>query len=112
MAARKSTTQQFEEALEKKRAKSERYVLKLFVAGASPRSVQAIDNVKRLCDKLLPGRYDLEVIDVYEQPGLVVGDQIVAAPTLIKKLPEPVRRLLGDCSNEAKVLVGLGLTVD
>ncbi len=109
MATRKSTTQQFEEARAKKRAKSDRYVLKLFVAGASPKSLRAIENIKRLCDDRLPGRYELEIIDVYNQPRLVVGDQIVAAPTLIKKLPAPIRKLIGDFSNEAQVLLGLDI---
>ncbi len=109
MPARKSTTKQFEELLERKRKKCDRYILKLFVAGATPKSLKAIENIKRMCDEYLPGRYELEVIDVYQQPGLIVGEQIVAAPTLIKKLPEPIRRLVGDFSNEAKVLLGLDL---
>jgi circadian clock protein KaiB len=107
MPGRKSATKQFEELLRKKR--SCKYVLKLFVAGASPRSLRAIENIKRMCEERLPARYELEVIDVYQQPGLVVGEQIVAAPTLLKKLPEPMRRLVGDFSNEAKVLLGLDI---
>ncbi len=110
MPRRKSATERFEEQLRKQ--KSERYALKLFVAGATPKSLRAIESIKRICEESLPGRYELEVIDVYQQPGLVVGDQIVAAPTLIKKLPEPIRRLVGDFSNEAKVLLGLDIEGD
>ncbi len=107
MPRRKSTTQQFEELLKKPRAQN--YVLKLFVSGATPKSMRAIENIKRLCEECLHGAYELEVIDVYQQPGLVVAEQVLAAPTLVRKLPLPVHRLIGDLSNEAKVLIGLGL---
>jgi circadian clock protein KaiB len=110
MPRRKSATRRFEDLL--RRHKSDKYVLKLFVAGASPKSLRAIEEIKRVCEEHLSGRYELEVIDVYQQPGLVVGEQIVAAPTLLKKLPEPMRRLVGDFSNEAKVLLGLDLSED
>jgi circadian clock protein KaiB len=91
-------------------AESERYILRLYVAGMKPRSAHAIENIRAICLEHLEGRYELQVIDVYQQPELAKGEQIVAAPTLIKKLPLPLRRIIGDMSNEEKVLVGLGLT--
>jgi circadian clock protein KaiB len=85
------------------------YVLRLFVAGQTPRSVHAITNIKRICEDHLKGRYELEVIDLYQQPQLARGEQIIAVPTLVKKLPLPLRRLIGDMSNTSRVLVGLDL---
>ena len=87
----------------------ERYELKLYVTGTSPRSGQAIANVRTLCEEYLVGHYDLEVIDIYQQPGVAVSEQIVAAPTLIKKLPAPTRRLIGNLSDREKILVGLNI---
>ena len=87
----------------------ERYILRLYVAGLTTRSSRAVSNLKDICDKYLEGRYDLDVIDIYQQPGLTRGEQIVAAPTLIKKLPLPIRRIIGDMSNRDRVLVGLDL---
>jgi len=86
-----------------------RYVLRLYVAGLTPRSTASIQSVKQLCEDFLKGRYDLEVIDIYREPMLVKDEQIIAAPTLIKKLPLPLRRLIGDMADEKKVLVGLDL---
>ncbi len=86
-----------------------RYVLRLFITGATPQSVRAIANVKQICEQYLPGRYELEVIDLYQQPQLAQGEQIVAVPTLIKKLPLPLRRIVGDMSQTERVLVGLDL---
>jgi circadian clock protein KaiB len=86
-----------------------RYVLKLYVTGQTLRSTQAVENLRAICDEYLGGRYDLEVIDIYQQPALLAGEQIIAAPTLVKKLPLPVRRLVGDMSNRRRVLVGLDL---
>jgi circadian clock protein KaiB len=91
------------------RTATARYVLRLYVAGATPRSLRAVENVKRTCDEHLAGRYDLEVIDLYERPTLAIGEQILAAPTLVKKLPAPLRRIIGDMSNEDRLLVGLDL---
>jgi circadian clock protein KaiB len=88
---------------------TERYVLKLYVTGKTPRSTQAVANLRAICDEYLEDRYDLEVIDIYQQPALLAGEQIVAAPTLVKKLPLPMRRLVGDMSNRGRVLVGLDL---
>ena len=87
----------------------ERYILKLYVAGMTARSTRAVENVRTFCEKHLEGRYDLQVIDVYQQPELARTEQLIAAPTLIKKLPAPLRRLIGDMSNEERILVGLDL---
>src|SRR5690348_14355985 len=86
-----------------------RYVLRLYVTGKTPRSTQAVQNLRAICDEYLEGRYDLEVIDIYQQPALLAGEQIIAAPTLVKKFPPPTRRLVGDMSNRRRVLVGLDL---
>ena len=103
----KTSTEEFEKAAaERNRAK---YVLRLYVAGMTPKSTQAIANVKRICNEHLSGRYELEVIDIYQQPKLAKGEQIIAAPTLIKKLPLPLRRLIGDMSNTERFLVGIDL---
>ena len=88
---------------------SERYILRLFVTGMTSRSSRAVSNLRAICDEYLEGRYDLEVIDIYQQPVLTKGEQIVAAPTLIKKLPLPMRRIIGDMSNREHVLHGLDL---
>jgi len=85
------------------------YLLRLYVTGTTRRSARAIQNIKMICEEQLQGRYDLEVIDIYQQPSLAQGEQIVAVPTLIKKLPLPVRRLIGDLSDENHVLLGLDL---
>ena len=87
----------------------ERYVLRLYVTGMTPRSARAVRNLQVICDQHLAGRYDLEVIDIYQQPILTKGEQIIAAPTLIKKLPLPMRRIIGDMSNHERVLLGLDL---
>jgi circadian clock protein KaiB len=88
---------------------AERYVLRLYVTGMTPRSARAVKNLRAICDEHLEGRYDLEVIDIYQQPVLAKGEQIVAAPTLIKKLPLPMRRIIGDMSNRERVLLALHL---
>ena len=87
----------------------EHYVLRLFVTGTTPQSALAILNIKAVCEKNLKGRYDLEVIDIYQQPELANSEQIIAAPTLIKMLPQPLRKLIGNLSDTERVLVGLGL---
>jgi circadian clock protein KaiB len=89
--------------------KDDRYVLRLYITGMTRRSMQAIANLKAVCEEYLIGRYDLEVIDIYQQPLLAKGDQIVATPTLIKELPVPVRRMVGDLSQQERVLVGLDI---
>ena len=88
---------------------SDYYVLRLYIAGMTPRAGRAIEHVRALCEAHLTGRYDLQVIDVYQQPSLAKGEQIIAAPTLIKKLPLPLRRIIGDMSNHDRLLVGLDL---
>jgi|ERR1043166_2275605 circadian clock protein KaiB len=86
-----------------------RYVLRLYVTGATARSTRAILNLKRICEEHLRDQYELEVIDVYQQPTLAKGEQIIATPTLVKKLPMPLRRFIGDMSDADKVLLGLDL---
>ncbi len=84
-----------------------KYVLRLYISGATSRSEEAIRNIRRICEEELKGRYDLEVIDIYQQPELARKEQIIGAPTLIRKLPLPLRKLVGDMSNREKVIVGL-----
>jgi circadian clock protein KaiB len=86
-----------------------KYVLRLYVTGMTPKSTQAISNVQKLCEKFLEGRYELEVIDIYQQPKLAKGEQIIATPTLIKKLPLPLRKLIGDMSDTQRFLLGIDL---
>jgi circadian clock protein KaiB len=90
-------------------AKLSKFLLKLYVAGATPRAVAAIENLRRICEKDLKGRYELEVIDVLKNPELAEQDKILATPTLIKQLPPPLRRVIGDLSDAEKVLLGLEL---
>lgn len=87
----------------------EKYVLRLYVTGMTPRSTRAIAQIKAICEEYLMGRYELEIVDIYQQPILTKGEQIIATPTLIKKLPLPLRRLVGDLSNKQRVLLGLDL---
>jgi circadian clock protein KaiB len=91
------------------RPKQAKYLLRLYVTGTTGKSVRAIQNVRRICEEHLRGLYDLEVVDIYKNLPLARGDQIIAAPTLIKRLPEPLRRLIGDMSDEQRVLVGLDI---
>jgi circadian clock protein KaiB len=86
-----------------------KYVLRLYVSGSTLKSALAVENIKRICEQHLKNRYDLEVIDIYQQPNLARDEQIVAVPTLIKRLPPPQRRLIGDLSNLKRVLFGLDL---
>lgn len=90
-------------------AESNHYILRLYVAGQSPKSVNAIANMKKICEENLHGRYELDVIDLYQQPQLAQGEQIIAVPTLIRRLPPPLRRIIGDMSNTERVLVGLDI---
>ena len=87
----------------------EEYSLRLYVAGQTPKSIQAFANLKKICDEHLQGRYRIEVIDLLENPQLAKGDQILAIPTLVRKLPEPLRKIIGDLSDTERVLVGLDL---
>jgi circadian clock protein KaiB len=86
------------------------YILKLFISGASPNSIQAINNLKAICEKFLKANYRLEIIDVHQDAALAKNEQIVALPLLIKKFPLPERKLIGNMSNTKKVLIGLGLS--
>jgi circadian clock protein KaiB len=89
---------------------SGRYVLRLFVTGTTSRSQRAIANMRKICEQELAGEYDLEIIDIYEKPEATKELQVVATPTLVKVLPEPLRRIIGDLSDREKVLAGLNLT--
>ena len=105
----RDSTREFERS--RGNPQEEHYALRLYVTGTTPKSVRAIANVKKICDEYLKGRYELEVIDLYQQPQLAQGEQIIAAPTLIKKLPLPLRRIIGDMSKSERVLVGLDLHI-
>ena len=87
------------------------YSLRLYVAGQTPKSVLALKNLKQICDEHLQGRYAIEVIDLMQNPQLARGDQILAVPTLVRRLPEPIKKIIGDLSNTERVLVGLDLRV-
>lgn len=102
------TTKAFENAIADRKP-AQRYVLRLYVTGNTIRSVRAIQNIRSICDERLPGMYELEVIDIYQRPGEIAADQIVVTPTLVKVLPPPLRRIIGDLSNVDRVLVGLDL---
>jgi circadian clock protein KaiB len=97
--------------MEKDKKRKTEYVLRLFISGASPNSVKAIDNLTRICEAHIRNNYSLEVIDVYQQADLAEKEQIIALPMLIKKFPLPLRKLLGDMSDTEKVLRGLGVYV-
>lgn len=86
-----------------------RYVLRLYVTGVTPHSTHAIVNIRKICEEHLQGRYELEVVDICQHPALAEGEQIIAAPTLIKKLPLPLRRFIGDMSQTERILLGLDL---
>jgi len=101
------STDEFESAIAV--STREKYILRLYIAGMTPKSQRAITNIKKICEEFLKGQYNLEVIDLYQTPQLAKGDQIIAAPTLIKKLPLPLRRIIGDMSGTEQVLVGLDL---
>ena len=87
----------------------EKYVLRLYIAGTTSRSARAVANIRQICEDTLAGRYDLEVVDIYQKPALAKGEQIVAVPTLVKKLPLPLRRFIGDLSDTERMLVGMDL---
>jgi circadian clock protein KaiB len=104
MTERKKTTDAAAEA-----AEDQMWNLRLYVAGRTPKSVAAFVNLKRICEEHLQGRYQVEVIDLVEQPQLAKGDQILAVPTLVRRLPPPLKKIIGDLSNKERVLVGLDL---
>ena len=104
----RDATEAFEVALKRAALRRARYILRLYVTGSSARSLKAVHNLKKICEEHLPD-YDLEVIDIYKNPDLARQEQIIAAPTLVKKLPEPLRKFVGDLSNTKKILIGLDL---
>jgi circadian clock protein KaiB len=106
--ANHNSVAEFEKALIKP-AENEHYVLRLYVTGMTPRSSEAFATIKSICEEHLQGRYELEVIDIYKHPSLARDEQIVAVPTLVKKLPAPLRRLIGNLSARERVLLGLDL---
>jgi circadian clock protein KaiB len=89
-----------------------RYILRLYITGQTPRSLQSVENLRALCDKYLLGQFYLEIIDIYQQPAMAKEGQIIAAPTLIKSMPLPLRRLVGDFSDKDRVILGLDLMVE
>jgi circadian clock protein KaiB len=104
---KEDVTAEYETALEK--MKTDRYVLRLYIAGNNFRSQTAVENVKKICEEYLKGRYELEVIDIYQDRNKNLVDLVLAAPTLIKRLPLPLRRVIGDMTRKEKVLIGLDL---
>ena len=92
-----------------KPAKAMQYDLRLYVAGQTPRSLQALSNLKRICEEHLAGQYRIQIIDLLQKPELAAGDQILAIPTLVRKIPKPARKIIGDLSNVERVLIGLDL---
>lgn len=102
-----NSTEAFEQALLEKDHEHDHYILRLYVAGLTPNSQRAIDNVQNICETYLLGRYELEIIDIYQQPIFAKEGQIVAAPTLVRELPLPLRKFIGDLSQTDKILAGL-----
>lgn len=101
------STEKFEKALNE--ARESKLLLRLYVAGNTAKSARAISNIHEICEQHLKGRYQLEVIDIYQQPALAKGQQIIATPTLIKLLPPPLRRVIGDLTKTERILIGLDL---
>ncbi len=101
------TKKQKKPAVRKPTVKAEQILLRLYITGTTPQSQRALANIKRICDEHLEGAYELQVVDIYQSPQLAKDEQIIAAPTLVKVLPSPLRRLIGDLSDEQKVLLGL-----
>lgn len=91
------------------RRRHQQYLLRLYISGMTTRSTLALRNIRKICEEHLAGRYDLEIIDLYEQPRLAEGEQIIAVPTLIRRLPQPLRRFIGDMSDTERILVGMDL---
>lgn len=105
----RNATEAFEDALNRTALGRAKYILRLYVTGSSARSLKAVYNLKKLCEEHLPDDYDLEIIDIYKNPEAARDEQIIAAPTLVRKLPEPLRKFVGDLSNTNKILVGLDI---
>ena len=102
---------EFERATWSAAAAGQTYELRLYVAGQTPKSILALVNLRQICEEHLQGRYEIEVIDLVQNPQLAQGDQILALPTLVRRLPEPIKKIIGDLSNTERVLVGLDLRV-
>ena len=105
MGSKKNPRKALEQA--EKEQENRKYVLRLYVSGLTPRSTSAIENIRKICDEHLAGRFDLEVVDIFQQPDAARQEQIIAAPTLIKKLQLPLRKFIGDLSDTERILVGL-----
>ncbi len=105
---RENSYAEFEEASKSKR--KEQYVLRLYISGMTSRSLRAIENLKKICDRSLQGCYNLEVIDISQHPDAVSKEDVIATPTLIKELPKPIRRIIGDLTDTEKILVALNLS--
>jgi circadian clock protein KaiB len=105
----RNTTEVFEEALKRSPLRRAKYILRLYVSGSSARSLKAVQNLKKICEEYFPNDYDLEVIDIYKDPAAAREEQIIAAPTLVKRLPSPLRKFIGDLSNTEKILMGLDI---
>lgn len=106
----RNATEAFEDALKRAPLKRAKYIFRLYVSGSSTRSLRAIYNLRKLCEEYLQDDYELEVIDIYKNPDAAREEQIIAAPTLVKQLPQPLRRFIGDLSNTKKLLVGLDVS--
>jgi len=105
----RNATEAFEDALKRAPLRRAKYIFRLYVSGSSTRSLRAVYNLRKLCEEYLQDDYDLEVIDIYKNPDAAREEQIIAAPTLVKQLPQPLRRFIGDLSNTKKLLVGLDI---
>lgn len=108
-AVKNKTTKQLRSAIRPNKPKTDKWQLRLYIAGNTPKSLAALTNLKKYCEQHLCNQYEIEVIDLLVNPQLAAGDQILAIPTLVRKMPVPVRKIIGDLSNEEKVLVGLDL---
>jgi circadian clock protein KaiB len=106
---KRSTTESFEEAIKGSALKRAKYILRLYVTGSTGRSLKAVYNMRKICEEHLPDDYELEVIDIYKDPEAAREAQIIAAPTLVKRLPTPIRKFVGDLSNTQKILIGLDI---
>ena len=105
----RNATEAFEDAIKRRPLRRAKYIFRLYVSGSSTRSLRAIYNLRKLCEEYLQDEYDLEVIDIYKNPDAARKEQIIAAPTLVKQLPQPLRRFIGDLSNTKRLLVGLDI---
>ena len=109
MPSKKSRSRPLAKRTVAKSRKTRKLQLRLYVAGQTPRSITALANLRQVCEERVPGKYQIEVIDLLKKPQLASGDQILAVPTLVRKLPEPIRKIIGDLSNKQKLLIGLDI---